>query len=48
MARLAQRVAARIPEDPVEFLLKRLDEDTRPANRSHLERFMKWVYKQPG
>ena len=48
MAQLTQRVAARIPSDPVEFWLERLDQRTRPANRSHLERWMRWLRKQPG
>lgn len=48
MAQLTQRVAARIPLDPVQFWLERLDQDTRPANRSHLERWMTWLRKQPG
>lgn len=47
MAQLTQRVAARIPENPVEFWLSRLDERTRPSNRSHLDRFMHWLAKQP-
>lgn len=48
MAQLTQRVAARIPSDPVAFWLERLDENTRPSNRSHLERWMNWLRKQPG
>jgi len=47
MAQLTQRVVARIPENPVEFWLSRLDERTRPSNRSHLDRFMHWLAKQP-
>lgn len=48
MAQLTQRVAARIPSDPVAFWLERLDQNTRPANRSHLDRWMKWLQTQPG
>jgi hypothetical protein len=48
MAQLTQRVAARIPYDPVAFWLERLDQNTRPANRSHLERWIKWLRTQPG
>jgi len=48
MAQLTQRVAARIPSDPVAFWLERLDQNTRPANRSHLERWIKWLRSQPG
>ncbi len=48
MAQLTQRVSTRIPLDPVQFWLERLDKDTRPANRSHLERRMTWLRKQPG
>ena len=46
MAQLTQRVAARVPENPVEFWLSRLDKATQPANRSHLERWMQWLHKQ--
>jgi hypothetical protein len=31
MPQLTQRVAARIPQNPVQFWLDRLDKDTRPA-----------------
>ena len=48
MAQLTQRVGAKVPEDPVAFWLSRLDEDTRPANQSHLDRFMTWIHTQPG
>ena len=48
MAQLTQRVSARIPADPLTSWLERLDQDTRPANRSHLERWMTWLRKQPG
>jgi hypothetical protein len=43
-----RRVAARVPEDPVNFWLSRLDEDTRKVNRSHLNRWMRWLNRQPG
>jgi hypothetical protein len=46
--RVVQRLAARVPEDPVEFWLGRLDSDTRAAHRSHFERWMKWLHRQPG
>ena len=42
-----KRVAAHIPQDPVEFWLSRLDTDTRAANLSHLNRWMNWLHKQP-
>jgi hypothetical protein len=48
MPQLTQRVAARIPSDPVAFWLERLDQNTRPANRSHLERWIRWLRNQPG
>jgi hypothetical protein len=48
MAQLTQRVAAKIPENPVEFWLSRLDKTTQPANRSHLARWMQWLQKQSG
>jgi hypothetical protein len=38
----------RIPKDPVDFWLSRLDADTRKANCSHFNRWMKWLNKQPG
>lgn len=44
---VTQRVAARIPEDPLGFWLGRLDEDTKRANRSHFNRWMLWLNKQP-
>jgi hypothetical protein len=46
MAQLTQRVAARIPEDPLAFWLDRLDQDTRAANRSHFTRWMDRLGKQ--
>jgi hypothetical protein len=45
---LTQRVAARIPEAPLEFWLNRLDTDTRKANRSHFNRWMRWLHTQLG
>ena len=30
--RVVQRLAARVPEDPLEFWLGRLDDDTEPAH----------------
>ena len=42
------RMADRIPKDPVEFWLSRLDADMRRTNRSHLLRWMLYVNKQPG
>ena len=42
------RLAASVPEDPVKFWLGRLDPDTRPANRSHLDRWMRWLHRQSG
>jgi hypothetical protein len=44
---LRGRVAERLPEDPVGFWLGRLDVHTRGPNRTNLERFMRWVRKQP-
>jgi hypothetical protein len=46
--RVVQRLAAKVPEDPLEFWLGRLDDDTEPAHRSHFERWMKWLHTQPG
>jgi hypothetical protein len=46
--RVVQRLTARVPEDPVEFWLRRLDSDTRAVHRSHFERWMNWLHKQPG
>jgi hypothetical protein len=48
MAQLTQRIASRVPEDPVQFWLSRLDDDTRKANRSHFNRWMKWLHTQTG
>jgi hypothetical protein len=47
MAQLTQRVAAKIPDDPQAVWLSRLDEDTRKANRSHFNRWITWLQKQP-
>jgi hypothetical protein len=46
--RVVQRLAAKVPKDPVEFWLRGLDDDTRAAHRSHFEHWMKWLHKQPG
>ena len=48
MAQRSQRVAARIPQDAVGFWAERLAPNTRPANRSQLERWMKWLRLQSG
>jgi hypothetical protein len=40
-------VAARVPEDPVAFWLGRLDLDTQKAAKSHFNRWMRWLNKQP-
>jgi len=42
------RTADRVPEEPVEFWLSRLDADTRRTNRSHLLHWMLYVNKSPG
>jgi hypothetical protein len=47
LAQLTQRIASRIPENPVQFWLGRLDDDTRKANQSHFNRWMKWLHTQP-
>lgn len=46
--RVVQRLAEKVPADPVDFWLGRLDVDTRAAHRSHLLRFIRWLRKQPG
>lgn len=46
--RVVQRLAAKVPDDPLGFWLGRLDDDTEPAHRSHFQRWMKWLHTQPG
>ena len=46
--RLVRRVASRVPSDPVEFWLLRLDLDSRKVCRSHFNRWMRWLHRQPG
>ena len=46
--RIARRSVAGVSPDPVEFWLSRLDLDTRTANRSHFNRWMRWLRTQPG
>ena len=38
----------RIPQDPMDFWLNRLDEETRRAARSHFNRWMQYLNHQPG
>ncbi|MGA2785573.1 MAG: hypothetical protein ABSF09_12825, partial [Candidatus Bathyarchaeia archaeon] len=47
MVQIAKRLVENIPADPVAFWLARLDADTRPANHSHFERWLRWLQKQP-
>jgi hypothetical protein len=46
--RILQRAPGRVVEDPVAFWLGRLDPETRGPDRTNLERFMRWVHRQPG
>ena len=46
-AQVLGKKAAKVSEDPVGLWLSRLDLDTRPANRSHFQRWMKWLNVQP-
>jgi hypothetical protein len=45
---LLRRVASRVPENPLEHWLNRLDPDSRKVCRSHFNRFMRWLHKQKG
>ena len=47
MAQVTQRVAARIPQDPLSFWVSRLDVNTQKANRSHFNRWMSWLNTKP-
>lgn len=42
------RSPGKVPEDPVEFWLSRLDIQTRKAHNSHFNRWMQWLKKQSG
>lgn len=45
---VVQRVVSKIPADPVEAWMGRLDRNTQVANRSLFNRWMIWLRKQPG
>jgi len=45
---LVLRSPSGVPRDPVGFWLSRLDDRTRPANMSHLNRWLRWLQRQPG
>ena len=47
MAQVTQRVAARIPQDPLGFWMSRLDVNTQKANHSHFNRWMNWLNTKP-
>jgi len=42
------RAPRAVPEDPVGFWLARMDSDTRKAHRSHFNRWLQWLRRQPG
>jgi len=44
----ALRIANRIPEDPLEFWLSRLDSVSRKNNQSQFNRWMTWLHEQQG
>ena len=46
-ARVVQRIAERVLADSVRFRLSRLHVDTRAAHRLHLNRFIRYLHKQP-
>ncbi len=48
VVRVVQRLAGRVPEDPVGFWLGRVDVDTRRGHRPHFARWMRWLRGQPG
>ena len=42
------RSPSKVPKDPLDFWISRLDTTTRPSSRSHFNRWLYWLWKQPG